>query len=159
MIDGHILAFDPSGAFHEGKGTTGWCLMYRGELLEYGLIEAKDFKKNVTYYSEHLKLIRKYLNKYPELTVVVEDYLLYATRAHGQINSHMETCKLIGILQYYCYEYKVPCVLQTASQVKKRWSDEILKHEGIDIPDTYKERHARDAIRHAMHFTYFGRLP
>ena len=23
----YVLAFDPSGSFYEGKGTTGWCIM------------------------------------------------------------------------------------------------------------------------------------
>lgn len=157
MNNSYILALDPSGSYHEGKGTTGWCLMYRGKLISTGLIEAKKYDTDMKYYKAHLALIRKMADHYPDnLVIVMEDYLLYAKRAQSQTNSRMETCKLIGIIQYYCYNNYLDCTLQTASQVKKRWTDEILEHEGIKLPTTHAERHARDAIRHAMHYTYFG---
>ena len=157
MINRYILALDPSGSFHEGKGTTGWCLMFHGKLIKYGLIEAKSYDSDMQYYKAHLNLINRMNTCYPgNLDVVIEDYLLYAKRTSSQINSRMETCKLIGIIQYYCFTHKLDYVMQTASQVKKRWSDEVLEHEGLDLPQTYTERHARDAIRHAMHYTYFG---
>ena len=157
MINQYVLAFDPSGSYHEGKGTTGWCLMYRGKVIQTGLIEAKQYNSDMKYYEAHLALIKRMAEHYPNnLVIVMEDYLLYAKRAQSQTNSRMETCKLIGIIQYYCFKNKLYCALQTAAQVKKRWSDEILEHEGIALPTTHAERHARDAIRHAIHYTYFG---
>lgn len=152
------MAFDPSGSYHEGKGTTGWCLMYRGKIIKYGLLEAKAFKNAMQYYKAHLDLIQRMETCYPNnLIIVMEDYLLYAKRTSSQINSRMETCKLIGIIQYYCFSNNLQCTLQTAAMVKKRWSDEVLEHEGFELPTTYTERHARDAIRHAIHYTYFGK--
>lgn len=157
MINSYILAFDPSGSFNEGKGTTGWCIMFHGKLIKCGMISAENYKTAMEYYEAHLAMISRMKACYKQnFTVVMEDYLLYAKRTSSQINSRMETCKLIGIIQYYCWTHSIKCVLQTASQVKKRWTDEILEHEGIELPTTYAERHARDAIRHAMHYTYFG---
>lgn len=132
--------------------------MYRSKVISTGLIEAKKYDTDMKYYQAHLKLIDKMSERYKDnFILVMEDYLLYAKRAQSQTNSRMETCKLIGVVQYYCFEHKIDCVLQTAAQVKKRWSDEILEHEGIELPTTHAERHARDAIRHAMHYTYFGK--
>ena len=157
MINSYILAFDPSGSFQEGKGTTGWCLMYHGKLIKCGQLSATNYKTAMEYYEAHLQLISRMQACYKRnFDVVAEDYLLYAKQATAQINSRMETCKLIGILQYYCWTNHIPFTLQTASLVKRRWTDEILEHEGIELPTTHAERHARDAIRHAIHYTYFG---
>ena len=42
----YVLALDPSGNFHEGKGTTGYCLLDANEnkIIEYGYIPSIESK-------------------------------------------------------------------------------------------------------------------
>ena len=95
----------------------------------------------------------------------MEDYLLYANKASEQINSRFETVQLIGVIRYYCMGAGISLHIQTASQVKTRWANEILEHKGVIIKcgRTYRvvhtnqtlNKHEIDSIRHAMHFTTF----
>ena len=41
----------------------------------------------------------------------------------------METSKLIGILQLYAYTEKIPTCMQPASEVKTRWTNNILHYK------------------------------
>jgi hypothetical protein len=163
-----ILALDPSGAYYEGKGTTGWCV-YNCDMSCIslaGFIEAKHYDTRLGYWDKHLALLRKFVERYKnQLHIVIEDYRLYASKASNQINSSMETCKLIGILQYFCEANQIPYTMQLASEVKTRWTDAILFHKNLivhtkrkcTLPDKKTEvnKHARDAIRHAVHYATF----
>ena len=161
----YILALDPSGNFTEGKGTTGWVLLSANEqLLAKGHISAKKYNCAEEYWDEHIALIKYYHNKYEQqLIVVIEDYILYKNRSKNQTNSKIETCRLLGVLQHYCWRIKQDYSMQLAATVKTRWSDDILLHEGI----LYKRKsdlihkksglflsleHTRDAFRHAIHY-------
>ena len=96
---------------------------------------------------------------------MIEDYILYESRASNQINSHMETPKLIGVIQHFCWQNNVPYKMQLATEVKKRWADSILHYKGIIahkqkkiiLPNsnTIIDRHCLDAIRHGIHFATF----
>ena len=164
-----ILALDPSGSFYEGKGTTGWCVLDASSMkfITCGSIFAKHYVSAEEYWDEILKLIREVSDNYPgQVIVVCEDYLLYATKLKDQINSRMETPKLIGVIQHYCYIKHIPYYMQTAAEVKKRWTDEILMFKKYikpyrkgyrpttGITDTYTH-HSLDAIRHAVHYATF----
>lgn len=161
----YILAFDPSGSFNEGKGTTGWVLMnFKEELLERGYTPASDYRCPEEYWNGVLSVLYKYHKRYNgDLIVVIEDYVLYRDRSDSQTNSQMETCRLIGVLLWTCWKLKQPYSLQLAASVKNRWSDELLLREGI----IHKEGrnlihtqsglslgliHTRDAFRHAQHY-------
>jgi len=164
-----VLAIDPSGNFYEGKGTTGFCCLQVNEqkILSTKHITAKDYRRMEAYWHEHLKIIKKYIDKHKDVIVVIEDYLLYASKANTQVNSKMETPKLIGTLQHFCWMKGIPLIMQTASQVKNRWTDELLVHKGLISQKNrfyyvagtdYKiNKHCRDAIRHAMHYANFTR--
>jgi len=165
----YILALDPSGSYHEGKGTTGWnvysCLDRR--VIHAGSITAKDYTCMEAYWDAQLALIAKYHERFKDrLVVVIEDYLLYATQAQNQINSRMETCKLIGAIQHYCWICKIPYVMQTAREVKARWTDDILTYKHIIkkrgknfyVPINMKTKithHCIDSIRHSVHYATF----
>ena len=161
----YILALDPSGNFHEGKGTTGWCLFNSSEnrILTTDIIEAKSYESMQEYWNAHLKLIKEFKYHYP--IVVVEDYLLYGSKAQNQVNSKMETPKLIGVLQHYLWEHLIPHAMQPASEVKTRWADTILAHKGYFdkkgqryiMPKTQQpiNKHVKDSIRHAVHYHTF----
>lgn len=162
----HILALDPSGAYDEGKGTTGWCLMDQNKrVLAVASLKAKAFRSPSEYWAEHTALIDRLCTFYDDLVVVIEDYLLYANEAQAQINSRFETVQLIGIIKHHCYLQKILIFTQTAAEVKKRWANDILVHKRVlckvgqhfivnDTGDSI-DRHAIDSIRHAMHFATF----
>lgn len=161
----YILAFDPSGNFHEGKGTTGWVVMdHKENLLERGYISAKQYRCPEEFWQAHLDLIDKYHNMYRNnLIVVMEDYVLYRDKSNNQTNSKMETCRLLGLMQWRCWVLKQPYTLQLAASVKVRWSDELLYRERIIRRDgrniihnksglSLGLIHTRDAFRHAIHY-------
>ena len=161
-----ILGLDPSGNFHEGKGTTGCCLFdaEKNKIIETKSIYANNYNSQHDYWQAVLMYVMRIAYKYKNIIVVIEDYLLYATKASSQINSKMETPKLIGILEYYCEECEIPTVLQPAHMVKNRWDNAILLHKNYIIQvgrqlRTPKnkpiDRHAIDAIRHAVHYGTF----
>lgn len=143
---------DPSGAFDEGKGTTGYCVMnHNKEIIEWGNLKAGQYMTAEEYWDAHLQLIESMMKKY-KCILVLEDYLLYANKAESQINSRMETCRLIGLIQWYCFKHRYPIRLQRATEVKNRWEDHILERQ-IKLPAI--NRHELDSIRHAMHFFTF----
>lgn len=151
-----ILAFDPSGNFEEGKGTTGACLMNKGEVKALGEIEAKENLSAEAYWTRHTTLIA--LNN-PD-HVVIEGFRLYLNKAKDQVSSQFETSQLIGALRHYCYLLKIPLTIQYASEVKGRWNDDVLVNLGI-LEQRGKllywngrktNTHQRDALRHALHF-------
>lgn len=163
-----ILALDPSGNFYEGKGTTGWCIFdcVKNAVSDTGYIAANNYNSMEEYWHAHIKLIDQMKKKHKSFTVVIEDYLLYQTKLDSQIHSRMETPKLIGLLQYYLWMQNIPYYMQTASEVKKRWSDEVLLHKqiitplskGVGIPKQPRKlinRHCKDSIRHAVHYNTF----
>lgn len=165
----YILALDPSGNFHEGKGTTGWVLIDANKkthfLIKEGTIEAKDYSSMMEYFRAHINLLehinytygshlRTGREPWDRLHIVIEDYRLYGSKVHSQINSNLETSQLIGLLKYWCYMHGIKYKMQMASEVKTRWSDTVLAHYDVAIP---KSRHAKDALRHAMHYSKFGR--
>ena len=158
-----VLAIDPSGSYYEGKGTTGWALFdsEKKQLLDYGHVRASKYNTVTEYYAEISKLIK------PGMKVIIEEYLLYANKAKQQINSKMETSKLIGYLQMYCFSKGVSYTMQLAGEVVKRWADHILVHKGIIKQNMNTEKsvyyalgrvtneHERDAMRHAIHYITF----
>lgn len=158
-----VLAIDPSGSYFEGKGTTGWAIFNSEtkQLVDYGSIRAADYETVGLYYKAVGSLIK------PKMKVVIEEYLLYANKAQQQINSKMETSKLIGYLQMRCYELGNTYTMQLAGEVVKRWADHILVHKGIIKQANGKLRnlyyalgrisndHERDAMRHAIHYITF----
>lgn len=156
------------GAFNEGKGTTGFSVFHAPDkqFIKLGTIKATDYQFAEQYWDAHLNLLTELifskrgqrLNKQNKTIVVIEDYLLYAQKAESQINSRMETCKLIGIIQHWCYKHNIPYCMQPASLVKSRWTDNILHYKGYlkKKGERYEVcEHTRDSMRHAAHFATF----
>lgn len=160
----HVLALDPSGNFHEGKGTTGWVLMQLpNKLVARGCIYAADYKTAEEYWNKHIELLDYNFKRHKKnLMVIIEDYILYQNRAINQINSQIETCRLIGLLQWFCWSHRQAYILENAATVKTRWSDRVLLEKGIVTITNRKyvhqrsglemNEHSRDALRHALHF-------
>lgn len=163
----YTMGIDPSGAFKEGKGTTGWCVLDNktNTLLKVGTISAKDYKTDNEYWEAHICLIKQLTKKYPNMAVSIEDYILYKNHAMDQVNSQLETVQLLGIIKHFCWSYALDYYIRPAVAVKKRWADNILVHKGILVlekrhyvaPKVKQQvcEHERDAIRHAVHFNTF----
>lgn len=160
----HIIAFDPSGAFYEGKGTTGVCFFncVEGKAQDFTALCARDYDSDVAYWDAHIGILEKYIKCSKRPCVVIEDYLLYAAKADSQINSRMETCQLIGILKHWCAIHHIPYRMQPAVSIKQRWNKNILMHEGYLFRnnrgyiqagkiDRKLTEHELDAMRHAIH--------
>lgn len=172
MSYARILAIDPSGNFEEGKGTSGWCLYEKTpkgwRIRNAWSISAKNYSSQAEYHDAHLTELNRIIKINPkDIIIIIEDYLLYKSKAQNQIHSRLETPQLIGVLKQALYKLNVPYTLQPASIVKKRWSNKILLHKGIlqKNKNNYKcetiegyvtlNRHCIDAIRHAVHFSTF----
>jgi len=142
----YILALDPSGSFYEGKGTTGWCLFNAdlNKIVYCGSIYAKQYSTMESYWQSVLNLLEQFYSS--DTILVCEDYLLYANKLQDQINSRMETPKLIGCIQLYCYQHNFPYYMQTASEVKKRWANKILEHKGYLIASKRGQLNEIDSI-------------
>lgn len=160
----HILAIDPSGNFREGKGTTGYCKMYNGRILDVGEIKAEGFPTAAEYWFSHKFMINTFM---PDV-VVCESYQLYhhkGKKAETQAHSYLETPQLIGVITVACWEKDVPLIFQTASQVKTRWPEDLLVQEGFITKEGRSyfwngkklSRHEIDAIRHAVHYSKYGK--
>ena len=163
----YTIGIDPSGAFKEGKGTTGWCVLDNkdNKLLEVGTITAKDYKTDHEYWEAHTQLIKQLQKRYNNIAVSIEDYILYKNQAMAQVNSQLETVQLLGIIKQFCWSYAIDYYIRPAVAVKKRWADNILVYKNIlkitgrhyTVPKTKQTvcEHERDAIRHAVHFNIF----
>lgn len=164
-----VLGLDPSGAFAEGKGTTGWVLLDAEvkKVIKKNSIYAREYAIDTDYWQSHVRLL-EYLNEHygrDGLSVVMEDYLLYADKAQSQVNSRFETSQLIGIIKMTCARHELPLFIQTAGEVKRRWDNNVLLKKGIIRPhgrgfalvDPFMpiNKHELDALRHGLHLSYF----
>ena len=160
----YIIGVDPSGSYNEGKGTTGLVILNsEGKLELHTTVNAQDYPSQLAYWSAVLDTLEVFaLTKKAVLSV--EDYVLYATSAKAQINSEMETSKLIGAITMLAYNLNIPMYIRNASQVVNRWNNEILVHKNLihkqgnrytDDTGAPINRHCLDALRHAVHCYYF----
>ena len=135
----------------------------QNRIIKTDSIKASKYATQNDYWKEHTTLITNCFVSYKKLIVVMEDYVLYADKAKTQINSKMETCRLLGIMQNHCDTLKIPYRLELASAVKNRWEDKVLLYKGymtkykntFYVNNQTVDRHAKDAIRHAVHFYHF----
>lgn len=151
-----VLAFDPSGNYHEGMGTTGYALALDGfPPAKLGDIKSTDYNCRQAYWAAHRNLIEQTL---PDV-VVVESYRLFGHKSKEQIGSQLETPQLIGYIEMICYDWMIPVVYQDPS-TKQRHADDILVKIGVIEKKSNKfyykgeltNLHMRDALRHAMYY-------
>ena len=160
----YVIGVDPSGNFHEGKGTTGFAVydIYKDEICDVGYISAKYYKRQVEYWNAVLHEIEKLMYKYNTKIVSVEDYLLYGSKAKSQINSKLETPQLIGAVKVMFQSCDL--YFRSAYTARTRWTDKILIDKGYlqysksigyyiirDGKAIQVIEHSRDAVRHAIH--------
>jgi hypothetical protein len=157
-----IIGVDPSGAYNEGKGTTGICVLDEGKPIQFLDVAAQDYGTRLDYWNGVLHSIGELLE--PGDVISMEDYVLYSSSAKAQINSEMETSKLIGAIELWAHNEGITLYKRNASQVKKRWSNEILEFKKLikltngrvfTLEGTPINRHCLDALRHAVHCYHF----
>ena len=164
-----VIGVDPSGEFEKGKGTTGLAAVElkngKASLLSHAFVSATDYATRFDYWKQVAATVSQLCDIYETRDIVIEDYVLYASAAKAQINSGMETSKMIGYLlvELACVkDHKV--FLNMAANVMNRWTNKILEHEGIiemhgnrayDKVNNHINPHAIDAVRHATHGVFF----
>lgn len=158
-----ILALDISGNHpslaSEGNGTTGGAFRHIGgteslfDIAADKYSEVEHYWNAIAYAIESLK---------PDF-LVIEGYRLYNHRgknASMQSNSVMPTSQLLGFLRMRAWYLGIPLHIQYASDVKTRWSDDVLINLGhfekrgknIYFNGEMTNAHKRDAYRHLKHF-------
>lgn len=159
-----ILAIDPSGNFEEGKGKTGFAMLFLDKkkdesTIKFGTIKAENFERRVDYWFDVAVLIAV---EKPDV-LVVEDYRLYNTATTGaavQSFSKMETPRLLGVIEQTALFNGVENVVwQMANQTKPYSDDKLLKlgvltkekgrykYNGVQVND-----HERSALRHLLKY-------
>ena len=175
----YILGCDPSGNHgDDGDGTTGLAVYNLVEdKIEYvEEIKSSDYPTWQEYYRVVWSRIFFYCDMLEDMGVVlsVEDYLIYATHTTQHTFSRVPTARLLGYLLMKCYECGIDYYIRPASDVKNRWTNELLLARGyISGVDNEKSvnhchgttkltvncqgkevkllSHHLDAIRHAVH--------
>ena len=160
----YVIGVDPSGAYDEGKGTTGLAVYDRqdNKIVSIATVSATDYDCIESYFWANLERIVGMSERFYPSVIMIEDFLVYSTHATTFTNSRMETCQLIGFLKAELYSITKQYYLEPASAVKTRWTNKILAHSGYVeaigascYHELIKERalytHELDAIRHAVH--------
>lgn len=151
-----VLAFDPSGNYNEGKGTTGWAISLDDfPPSKLGQIAAEGYKSRQAYWFAHKELIESF---FPDVCVI-ESYRLFGHKSKEQIGSSLETPQMIGYLEMVCYELMIPVVYQDPT-TKSRHADDVLLKIGVIEKKSNKlyykgeltNLHMRDALRHCMYY-------
>jgi hypothetical protein len=163
-----IIAFDPSGNFKEGKGTTGICIMWdNGDIHKVDHISAVGFSRAEAYWNAHITYLERLQLQDIGIELVMEGFRLYGHKSKEQTNSEFETPMLIGLIRHYCWLNEIPLTIQFAADVKTRWSDsvllskEIIYNKGnnryLVATDQPLNNHKTDAVRHALHYFRYKR--
>lgn len=161
----YIIGIDPSGAFNEGKGTTGLAVLdvNTNKLAYVGYIAAVHFPSLEAYFDAHVDWLTRCTERYgKDIIVSIEDYILYADHAVAHTNTHLETSQLLGLIKWWCYKNNVQYTIRPAAAVKTRFTNAILAREGYIFEENGRlyartrvsnnlSNHELDAIRHAAY--------
>jgi hypothetical protein len=80
-------------------------------------------------------------------TLITEDYKLYPWKRDEQIWSRLDTVRIIGMIQYFCYKNNRNLILQMPNikPIAYMWA-------GIKEAKSHKNSHERDAYVHGIYF-------
>jgi hypothetical protein len=136
-----ILAFDPGE-------TVGWAYVEQGDLRESGQVRTTEF----TW--DQIDKLRQLIRDKAPTVVVYESYRVYSWKTDDHAWNEVHTAQIIGIIRSVCLEQNIPYITQTAQVAKQFVTDDKLQDWGLWKKG---EKHARDAIRHAVYCTLFGK--
>jgi Holliday junction resolvasome RuvABC endonuclease subunit len=164
-----VLAFDPSGSFNHGSGTTGWCVVEveTNHIVGLGNIKAKDFKTREEYFKKHKDIMKQYIYD----ILVIENFILYESTASSLLNQELETSELIGFICGVANERNKKVVRQNAQAVKsvlkknsillsvanQKENQIELRSNKLDRVQWYFDKvrisnHIVDSLRHAFYY-------
>jgi hypothetical protein len=141
LLQARILAFDPGE-------TVGWALMDSGVLKASGQVRTTEFTQ------EQINDLKMLISPQSPAFVAYESYRVYSWKTDDHAWNEVHTAQIIGVIRAECLEYSIPYVMQTAQVAKQFVTDEKLIAWGLWKKG---EKHARDAIRHAVYAALFGK--
>lgn len=138
-----VLAFDPGE-------TTGICYMREMEIKPFQLDTGPDD------FDHAIAILQDCINTYTADCIVIEDYRVYSWKSDDHKFSNLHTPQLIGVIRTLAHQTAVSKVaLRMAVTAKQFVTDDKLKSWGI-WEQTRAQKHARDAVRHAVYQKVFG---
>lgn len=154
----YIMSIDPGG-----DGCSGFCFVDNEfKKIDLSEIRRNNYNTDEEYWKMHIDRIRKYnIACKGRLIVVIEDFLFNPKRANQFAGSRMETSKLIGIIQLYCFISKIPIQLVKPLDHLSRFKDDVLcklgiivkTSRGFDTTDGITlSNHTKDALRIAVFY-------
>ena len=149
-----VLAFDPGG-------TTGWCVFC---VTPRDLVSEKAWHRCVKHLasgqilgSEHAQIDQaiELIDMWPEAAVVSESFVQRIKNIGLETDPAYSPVRINATVKWWLatedrYHFK-----QSPDQAKSTWTDERLVAGRMDPGGGYKNRHARDGVRHAL--TFMGR--
>lgn len=132
-----LLCLDPGH-------TTGFCVFRRGILTSAGQLRTVNQDDSINW-----DVVRQLMDNIKPTHVVMEDYRVYSHKLERHSFSRVPTLRLIGAIDYLCWERSVPTYYQMATQAKGFITDEKLKRWGLYDQG---QRHSRDSMRHGLYF-------
>lgn len=80
-------------------------------------------------------------------TIITEDYRLYPWKRDEQIWSRLDTVRVIGMIQYFCWKNNRNFILQEPNikSIGYMWA-------GLQPAKNHKNSHERDAYVHGVYF-------
>lgn len=152
---GRLLSLDPGE-------TTGWSVWdshdngTHYELFASGQLETWNKQAQISTAPCILPCVLNFprlLAQYEPDEVVLESYRVYEWKSESHSWSDVPTLRIIGSMETELHHKGLPYYFQTAQMAKNFCTDERLVEWGF-----WKrgERHARDAMRHALYFIIFG---
>lgn len=127
MPDTFYLCLDP------GK-TTGWATFEEsGAGITMGQVNTEEL-------IEMLKVTSAKV-------IITEDYRLFPWKAKEQIWSKMDTVRIIGMIQLWCYLHNLQLILQDSNikSIGYMWA-------GLKKAGSHKNSHERDAYVHGVYY-------
>lgn len=154
----NLLALDISGnhaSEKEGSGVTGVSSRVKGQ-INITDIAANKYDCIELYWASIIEMATDAMWDH----VIIEGYKLYnhaGQAARSQTNSTLQTSQLLGALRLALWKAQIPYTIQYASEVKTRWTDDILIRKGyLQEGRTFEGKstndHKRDSLRHLVHF-------
>jgi hypothetical protein len=142
-FEGKLLSLDPG----ETLGWSSWqCTKDDVKLLEYGQWLCTPFDTNGI--PAVIRLIERVMPDH----IVYEDYKVYSFKSAAHSWSALHTPQLIGCIRMLCQQKGLKPSKQMAQEAKGFCTDDKLQEWGYWLKGN---KHARDAIRHALFYLLF----
>ncbi|MDP2364069.1 MAG: hypothetical protein Q8M94_09900, partial [Ignavibacteria bacterium] len=83
---------------------------------------------------------------------VIESFSLYPWKARALSFNECLPAQIIGAIKFYTYKKDLDLIFQNAGLVKGAITDEFLKRVSMNWTEKLKNKHERDAAKHALYY-------